>query len=82
MKNKFVLIYLIVLNILFMSCKCTFTPDLLSIGFVNDLYIHQAGKISMDYSTYFCDKKIDENGNYLFNANTLAQDARGEENDK
>ena len=32
-----------------------------SIGFVNDLYIHQAGKISMDYSTYFCDKKIDEN---------------------
>ena len=35
-KNKFVLIYLIVLNILFMSCKCTFTPDLLSIGFVND----------------------------------------------
>lgn len=32
-----------------------------SLGFNNYNYLSQAGQISMDYSTYFCKKSIDEN---------------------
>ena len=32
-----------------------------SIGFIKDTYLYQAGKISMDYSTYFSTKLIDIN---------------------